>query len=232
MLPPRRLVLASSVLFLGLTTAHLLVQLVGPDSWSRPTQVLLMPALALVVFAATQRPRPRLVTLLLIALVFSWLGDSLPALAGGDIAFLLMVAGFLVAQVVYVFAFWPYRGESVLHRRRWLLVPYIGVVAALVWLCAPHAGGLLVPVLLYGLILGLMAVVATGVNTWTAVGGALFLISDALIALRAFVPDFDIPQGGFWVMVTYVTAQALIVLGVLKRVPLRPREHRRPPAAA
>ena len=191
-----------------------------------------MPALALVVLAATHRPHPRLVTLLLVALAFSWLGDSLPALAGGDLAFLLMVAGFLVAQVVYVFAFWPYRDKSALHHRRWLLVPYIGVVVALVWVCAPHAGGLLLPVLLYGLVLGLMAIMATGVNAWTAVGGALFLISDALIALRAFVPGFEIPQGGFWVMVTYVAAQALIVLGVLKRVHASPSEHRRLPSGA
>ncbi|MFD6949586.1 hypothetical protein A6A08_07430 [Nocardiopsis sp. TSRI0078] len=211
---PARALLAS---FLALAAVHLAVQLFGFHAWDRPTQVLLMPALALVVLAATERPRPRLVVLVLVALAFSWLGDSLPALADGDTAFLLMVAGFLVAQVVYVVAFWPYRATSVLHRRRWLLAPYAGAVAALVWVCAPHAGVLLVPVLLYGLVLGLMAVTATGVNAWTAVGGALFLASDALIALRAFVPDFDVPQGGFWVMATYVTAQALIALGVLRR---------------
>ena len=36
--------------------------------------------------------------------------------------------------------------------------------------------------------LGTMAVLATGVNRLTAVGGALFLVSDGLIALDAFVP--------------------------------------------
>jgi uncharacterized membrane protein YhhN len=217
---PARALLAS---FLVLAAVHLAVQLLGPEAWSRPTQVLLMPALALMVLAATERPRSRLVVLVLAALVFSWLGDALPALAEGDTAFLLMVAGFLVAQVVYVCAFWPYRAESVLHRRWWLLVPYAGAVAALMWVCVPHTGVLLVPVLLvpvllYGLVLGLMAVVSTGVNTWTAVGGALFLASDSLIALRAFVPGLDVPQGGFWVMATYLAAQALISLGVLRRV--------------
>ncbi|NYH55821.1 putative membrane protein YhhN [Nocardiopsis arvandica] len=212
---PARALLAS---FLVLGAVHLAVQLLGPEAWSRPTQVLLMPVLALLVLAATERPRSRLVVLVLAALVFSWLGDALPALAEGDTAFLLMVAGFLVAQVVYVCAFWPYRAESVLHRRRWLLVPYAGAVAALMWVCVLHTGVLLVPVLLYGLVLGLMAVVSTGVNTWTAVGGALFLASDSLIALRSFVPGLDVPQGGFWVMATYLAAQALIVLGVLRRV--------------
>ncbi|GAA1085920.1 lysoplasmalogenase [Nocardiopsis metallicus] len=203
------------MLFGLLALVHLGIQLLGLDDWSRPTQVLLMPALALVLVAAVRRPRERLLTLAIVALVFSWLGDTAPAFASGDVAFLLMVGFFLVAQVVYVVAFWPYRARSALYRRRALLIPYVGFVAVLVWLCAPHTGRLLVPVLLYGLILGLMAILATGLNPRVAIGGALFLVSDALIALRAFAPGWDLPQGGFWVMSTYIAAQTLIVLGLL-----------------
>lgn len=215
MIPRRPFARVLLVLFGLLALAHLGIQLLGPGGWSRPTQVLLMPALALVLVAAVRRPRGRLLGLALIALVFSWLGDTAPAFASGDAAFLLMVGFFLVAQVVYVVAFWPYRAESFLYRRRALMLPYVGFVALLVWLCAPHTGGLLVPVLLYGLVLGLMAVLATGLNPWVAAGGALFLVSDGLIALRAFVPGLDLPQGGFWVMSTYIAAQTLIVLGIL-----------------
>lgn len=205
-------------LFAALSVAHLVIQLLGIQAWDRPTQVLLMPALLLALAAATGRPRGRLIVLAMVALVFSWLGDTAPAFASGDTAFLLMVGFFLVAQVVYVVAFSPYRSDSVLTRRRWLLVPYIGFVAVLVWLCAPHAGALLVPVLLYGLVLGTMAVLSTGLGPWVAAGGALFLVSDALIALRAFAPGWDaLPLGGFWVMSTYLAAQTLIVLGLLAR---------------
>jgi uncharacterized membrane protein YhhN len=73
-----------------------------------------------------------------------------------------------------------------------------------------------VPVLVYGALLGTMAVLATGVNLLTAVGGALFLVSDGLIALDAFAAGFDLPAQGFWVMATYVAAQSLIVAGVLR----------------
>src|SRR5690606_29259799 len=104
--------------------------------------------------------------------------------ADGDTAFLLMVGFFLVAQVVYIGAFWPHRAESVLHRRRALLIPYAVAIVALVLACAPNAGPLLVPVLAYGLLLGSMAVLATGVNTLVWAGGALFLVSDGLIALN------------------------------------------------
>lgn len=218
MLPRRPLPRALLALFAALATAHLVAQLLGLDAWTRPTQVFLMPALLLVVAGATGRPHSRLVVLAMVALAFSWLGDTAPAFATGDTAFLLMVGFFLVAQVVYTAAFWPYRAESVLWRRRWLVAPYAGFVGVLVWVCAPHAGGLLVPVLLYGLVLGLMALLATGLGRWVAVGAALFLVSDALIALRAFTPGWDdLPLGGFWVMSTYIAAQTLIVLGLVAR---------------
>ena len=91
---------------------------------------------------------------------------------------------------------------------------------------------MLVPVLLYGACLGAMAVLSTGVNRLTAVGGALFLVSDGLIALGAFVVGFGLPLQGFWVMATYLAAQALIVAGVLReQAPRRPPPHRRMPSA-
>ncbi|MDE3721703.1 lysoplasmalogenase [Nocardiopsis sp. N85] len=222
MIPRSPLPRALLTLFVLITAAHLIVQLTGPESWSRPTQALLMPVLAAFVLAAVPRPRGRFTGLVLIALFFSWLGDTAPALASGDAAFLVMVGFFLVAQVVYVIAFWPWRANSPLYRNRTLLVPYGVVVAGLVSLCAPGVGALLVPVLVYGLLLGAMAILAVGVHRWTAVGGALFLLSDGLIALRAFTPDFDLPASGFWVMATYTAAQAFIVLGGLARVPEEP----------
>ena len=106
-----------------------------------------------------------------------------------------------------------------------LLVPYVAAVAGLVAACAGGAGGLLVPVLVYGALLGTMAVLSTGVNGLTAAGGALFLVSDGLIALDAFASGFALPGHGFWVMATYVAAQALIVAGVLRAIRVRTRTY-------
>ena len=114
---------------------------------------------------------------------------------------------------------WPtpnvFNARSVLHVRRPLLLVYVVAVVALVLACVGGASEMLVPVLVYGACLGTMAVLSTGVNRVTAAGGALFLVSDGLIALEAFVPGFDLPAQGFWVMTTYLAAQALIVAGVL-----------------
>lgn len=218
MIPPRTLPRVLFVLFVAVTALHLAVLLLGAQTWDRPTQALLMPVLAAFLLSAVPAPRGRLTGLVLVALGFSWLGDTAPEFAPGDSGFLVMVGFFLVAQVFYIAAFWPLRAESVLCRRRMLLLPYLAAVAALVVLCAPGAGSLLVPVLVYGLLLGAMAVLSTGVHPWAAAGGALFLISDGLIALRAFAPGFDPPLGGFWVMLTYTAAQALLVLGLLARL--------------
>lgn len=209
----RRFGLAFAVLAL----VHLAAQVVGDRAGAVAdlTQVLLMPLLAGVLWCGTSVPRGRLVTLTLAALALSWLGDTLPKPFGGDAAFLVMIGFFLLAQVAYVVAFAPYRARSVLHVHRVRLVGYVVVVLALVLACAGGAGALLVPVLVYGACLGTMAVLATGVNRLTAVGGGLFLVSDGLIALDVFVPAFGLPAQGFWVMATYVAAQSLLVAGAL-----------------
>ncbi|GAA1739965.1 hypothetical protein GCM10009809_39360 [Isoptericola hypogeus] len=208
---------AAAVSLAMLAVLHLVAQVAEADDLARVTQWALMPLLAAVAWCATAAPRPRLVRLVLVALGFSWLGDTVPALFSGDTAFLVMVAGFLVAQVVYAAAFWPYRRAS-LARRPWLLLPYVVTAGLLVGACAPGApGGMLAAVVVYGLCLVTTAVLATGVHPLAGIGGAVFLVSDAMIALGAFTDWFAPPAAGFWVMLTYVAGQALIVAGVLAR---------------
>ena len=215
MLPRRRASRSFLAALVAVTIVHLVAQLAGGGVLADVTQVLLMPLLAGVLWCETLAPRGRLVTLVLVALGLSWLGDSAPKLVNGDASFLVMVGCFLLAQVAFIAAFWPFRGRSVLHVHRARLAGYLAVVVALVVVCAAGAAEMLVPVLVYGACLGTMAVLATGVNRLTAVGGAVFLVSDGLIALDAFVPRFGLPAQGFWVMATYVGAQVLIVAGVL-----------------
>ena len=201
--------------FAVVALVHLGAQLAGGGVVADATQVLLMPLLAAVLWCETSAPRGRLVTLVMVALGLSWLGDSAPKLVEGDPSFLVMVGFFLLAQVAYIAAFVPYRARSVLHVHRVRLLGYLAVVVVLVGVCAAGAAAMLVPVLLYGGCLGAMAVLSTGVNRLTAVGGALFLVSDGLIALDAFVEGFGLPAQGFLVMATYLAAQALLVAGVL-----------------
>jgi uncharacterized membrane protein YhhN len=211
------------LLFAVLACAHLTAQLAGAGTAATLTQWFVMPALAAVLWSETSgtgAPRDRLTRFVLLALGFSWLGDSVPALFDGDTRFLVMVGVFLCAQVTYAVAFRPSWRDSVL--RRPALAGYVLAFAVLLALCAPGAGGLLVPVVCYGLCLTVMAVLATGVHRLTGVGGAVFLVSDGLIALDAFAGWYAPPVPGFWVMATYLAGQALIVAGVVRSAETRP----------
>lgn len=198
---------------------HLVGQLVAPDTWSTDvTQSLLMPLLVWVLIAGLREREQspgRLDRLTLVALVCSWLGDVVPRFFDGDAGFLAMVGCFFLAQIAYVAAFLPYRRRSLAWRRPLALAPYALALVALLVLCRQDAGSLLGPVVGYGLALTAMAVLATGPATPAGLGGAVFFLSDALIALGAF-GGLELPAGhDVWVMLTYIVGQALLVLGVL-----------------
>lgn len=206
------------VLFGALLAVHLTGQLTGSDPVIRWTQWALMPVLAALLVAAllvTARPWTRLTRLVLAGLGFSWLGDLVPHFLDGDAAFLTLVGLFAVAQSCYAAAFWPFRRAGVL--RRPAALGYVAAAVLLVALCAAGAGPLLPAVAGYAGLITLMAVLATGVHPLTAVGAAVFMVSDALIALGAFAGWWGLWGQGFWVMSTYGVAQLLIVLGVLGR---------------
>jgi len=203
--------------FVVVVLVQLTAQWVGAEGVATVSQWLLMPALAAVVASATRWPRGHLVTWVLVALGFSWLGDLVPSLVGDDAAFLVMVGFFLLAQVAYVVAFAPHARRSVVYRRPVLLLPYAAVLVGLVAACAPGAGSLLLPVAVYGGVLTAMAVLATGLGRLATVGAAVFLLSDSLIALEAFVPSWHLGGQDFWVMLTYVLGQSLIASAVVVR---------------
>jgi uncharacterized membrane protein YhhN len=207
---------AALATYLAVAAVHLLAQAVDTEALAAVTQVLLMPALA-VFLVASRPPTDRLGRAVLLALVLSWLGDTVPRFLGDDAAFLAMVGCFLLAQLAFVAAFLPYRAESVAGRRRGLLMPYVAVLLLLLAACVPDAGALAPAVVVYGGCLVAMAVLATGVHPLAAAGGVLFLVSDGLIALAAFADWWRLPQQDLAVMATYVAAQLLIVLGVLRR---------------
>lgn len=205
---------AARLAFLAVSVVHLIGHLVTSGGLvTQVTQVLAMPALAACLLTAVPGAPSRLVRLTVVALFFSWLGDTLPRFLDGDAGFLSMVGMFLLAQAAYCWAFWPLRARSLLHRPA-AVVPYLVAAVALVGVCAAGAGPLLPAVVVYAAALGAMAVLATGLGAAAGVGGVLFLVSDALIALGAFA-DLDLPAAGFWVMATYLAAQALLVLGVV-----------------
>lgn len=206
---PRR----SSTLALGcfglVAGVDLVAEFAGWPQIALACRMLLMPLLAVVCWTAAAH-RNRLVILVVIALGFSWLGD----LSSGV---LIKIGFFLVAQIVYIVAFRPSWRRSLIARPP-LLVAYVIALAALIGVVAVAAGSLAGPVAVYGASLAVMAVLATGVNRLAGIGGALFLISDIILAVELFVAPGAIPYAVVANMALYLPAQLMITLGVLQRV--------------
>jgi uncharacterized membrane protein YhhN len=152
---------------------------------------------------------------ILIGLVFSLAGDVFLMLPRDR--FIVGLASFLLAHLAYIVAF-GVAGPPVSDLQ--LLLP-LGVVAAiLVRLLWPGLGKLRIPVVLYTATIVVMVwrawarsrgIPSLG-TALAASGAALFLVSDALLALNRFRRSF--PSAQVAVQVTYVAAQALIAMSV------------------
>ncbi|ROO90499.1 putative membrane protein YhhN [Actinocorallia herbida] len=198
-------------LFLVVAAAHLVVLAVGAPSWADfVTKASLMPVLAWWVY---RRGGARLV---IAALLLS---------AGGDIAlefdglFIVGMGFFGAAHVCYVTFFG--RSFAAAGPRKWVIAGGYAIMwAVLIAVLWPRLGDLRIPVAVYSLLLTSTAVASAGHGLRTGIGGALFLISDALIALG--ITDRELPMHGVLVMLTYISAQYLLASGSLTRSAARP----------
>ncbi|MFI6692208.1 lysoplasmalogenase [Streptomyces sp. NPDC050433] len=164
---------------------------------------LLMPLLAVYVAA---RGGPRL---LVAALLLGWGGDVF-LLSSADGAFLAGMGCFAAGHVCYLTLFGRRRTRVDLALGYGLLV-----VVTLVLLWPDLPAELRVPVAGYSLLLAAMAYRASGLGPLAGAGGALFLLSDTLIA--AGVAEWPRPPvADLWIMLTYIAAQALLTAGVLR----------------
>ncbi|MFN3338365.1 MAG: lysoplasmalogenase family protein [Dietzia sp.] len=203
----------SLIPFAAVTLVHLIALTADAGVVAAWSQVLLMPALAVVLVALPRGDRGPAWPWALGALAASWVGDSLPKVVPHDAQFLAMIGGFAVAQVLWIVAFTRVdRGRSPFA---WTLL-LIVVAAALLAVTVPEAGILAPAVVVYGLLLLAVAWLASSHGWVGALGGAMFVLSDGLIALGAFRPDLvDWANRDLTVMATYAAAQALFVAVVL-----------------
>lgn len=203
------------------------------------TKPLLMPLLAIYFWVSSREVEKGARVGILLALIFSWLGDSLLLYqAKNEIYFLLGLGAFLVAQVMYALHFYRLRlptKEGMDWRTRFsvsLLIVFYVFINYTFW---NFLGDLRIPVLIYGACLIGMVVMATirknrtNETSFSLIffGAMLFMLSDCMLAVNKFVGAFS--MASFWIMVTYIAAQILIVQGVLahfrkeeKAVPAKP----------
>lgn len=190
---------------------HVAALAAGNEALSTPTKVLLMPALILALFVSLPRRRSTIAALATLALLFSWGGDALLSSPGG-LGFMIGLGLFALAHAAYLVLFLGPLKERRMPR---LALLYATWWIALVVVLLPHIGGLLVPVAIYGLVLGGAAAAALGSNRLIAIGGLLFLLSDTVLAFKLFYPGFQLWQHDAIIMLGYIAGQGLIIAGTV-----------------
>ena len=162
----------------------------------------------------------------LLAFFFSWLGDNFLMFSGkNELFFFAGVGGFFLAQLSYIFIYARYKEvnrKGYLQRKPGIIIFFLLYVGAIYFILLPGLEGFMKPVILvYALSLIGMSMMALNrrarVNPrsfrYVFAGSLLFLISDSMIAIDKF--SVEIPLGGFWIMITYISAQYLIMRGLV-----------------
>jgi len=161
------------------------------------------------------------------AFLFSWIGDLFLMVSHIDgLFFYAGVGGFFLAQLNYIKVFTgDIRSDNkglVFNKPVWL-IPFALYLAAMLFLILGGMKGVMIPIIIiYALSLILMSLFAlnrkglVSQNSFSLVftGSVLFVISDSMIAINKFYYEF--PLSSFLIMLTYFTAQYLIMHGLIK----------------
>lgn len=198
------------IAFGTVAVVHLVVNGAGLDPWTSITKCLLAP---LLIAWVIQQRGPRL---LVVALAFCFLGDLFLEIDG---LFIAGMAAFAIAHIAFITLF-VQRGA--LDRVRADPLPLAGYVVAAIALVAWCWGGLepglKAPIPVYAALLVGTAAASWSTDRRAGLGGALFLVSDGIIALgEAGRIDADATLTGLAIMALYSLAIFLLTTGIVAR---------------
>ena len=184
-----------------------------------------MPLLIVYLIGNTRPLNSSLKKWILLALVFSWLGDVLLMFESINSSFFIFgLVAFLSAHIFYIFFFENVIRKERLNKNYWWFIPVLIYYVALISVLSPHLGDMKLPVRIYGIVISYMLIQAlqTGrINNRAAaglmiVGAILFITSDSILALNKFYQPFE--YAGIAIMASYGIAQLLITLGAMRYI--------------
>jgi uncharacterized membrane protein YhhN len=212
------------LLFLVIVGIELAGRITGNIHIEYPVKPLIM--LWMAVYYLTFRQKQEMTNPVLLAFFFSWVGDIFLMFSHrGEYFFFAGVGGFFLAQLTYIFIFTKYSEHAArgyLERNMIIGFLFLGYAAGIIYLLYPGLEGLMRPVIMiYALSLigmSMMALNRKGRVNQTSfllvfLGSVLFVLSDSMIALDRFYREM--PMSGFWIMLTYIAAQYLIMRGLV-----------------
>lgn len=214
------------ILFAIIVIIELIGRITDNISFEYPVKPLVMVWIA--VYFLLNRQKKEFTIPVLLAFFFSWTGDMFLMFADkSDMLFYAGVGGFFFSQLSYIYTFSKYSEEKkpgLIQRKPALIFIFFAYLAGIYIILDPCLVRIMKPIiLLYALSLITMSIMALNrrgrVNYRSFIlvftGSLLFIISDSMIALTKFC--FDIPMAGLYIMITYVSAQYLIMRGLIRQ---------------
>ncbi|WP_427873136.1 lysoplasmalogenase [Flavobacterium sp. MMS24-S5] len=218
-------------IYAAFSVVYLIILLTGHERFDLFLKPILIPIIGFGAYFYRNFPTQNI---LLAALVLSWLGDVILLFTDlGEIYFILGLLCFLSAHIIYCILFNKQKrirkkqNKPIFIFGSILIAVYlIGMVSVLM----PHLGDLEIPVSIYASIISIMLLFAfNGFLVWEKPGNQLvflgaifFIISDSILAVNKFYAP--IPKSSFFIMLTYLLAQYLIVVGILKLNPKKEQQ--------
>ena len=213
------------LIFLAIA-AMVLIGTFTENPWMNyPVKPLIMAWIA-TYFLLMTRPQPYR-WLVVLAFFFSWTGDILLMLAWkSDLLFFAGVGSFFLSQLTYIQVFRQFgcsKGRGFILRNPLWLIPFLAYLAGIYFYLAPDIEGIMKPIIaLYAISLMSMAIAAlnrkglvvAGSFSILFAGSLFFMLSDSLLAINKF--SAPLPHSGFLVLSTYMLAQYLIMVGLVR----------------
>lgn len=187
---------------------------------------ILISLIVFYVMSAKKLKKNAFFKLILAGLIFSLGGDVLLIFQTGSSGFFIGgLASFLVAHVMYIFAFTKtYRRDHdipLIKRHGWMMLGVFAYAYLFFKGLQDHLGEMIGPVMIYTVAISLMLILAinryrrvSDSSFWTIFFGALlFVASDSLLAWNKFVDP--LPLSNLSIMLTYGLAQFGICYGAI-----------------
>jgi uncharacterized membrane protein YhhN len=200
--------------FIFVSLVHLIAAFFKFELIRKISKLLLMPLLLSYFFTLKGLYVP-----VLLAAIFAFLGDFFLIEPQKPIYFKLGLVSFLLGHLCYIPAFISLTGNFHIPV---LIVSYIIAIALglfMIKTIAPEKS-MIIPVILYTFVILHMSIFALQLmlsnshfeSIMIFIGSILFICSDTILALFTF---HTMPKrGNFFIMLTYILAQALIITGL------------------
>lgn len=210
-------------IYIVFSILYLIVLFIGHENLDLYLKPALIPLLGFGVYF---HPKFLSRRILLNALIFSWIGDVILIFADiAEIYFILGLVSFLIAHITYCVLFnkqiiGEIQINKVLFGLGSLVIAFY--LTAIILVLMPNLGDLKIPVIVYAAVISTMLLFAfNGYLIWKKPGalyiflGAItFVISDSILAFDKF--HAPIEKSSFFIMLSYLVAQYLIVVGIIR----------------